>query len=531
MFEQAQQEAQHALIEHFRNEINGFHSITHSLPEIFMRRPFPASFNQANHYTAPNATTTATNTPQLEGSFAHKSISLQLMSAATDLSWVKVLSRGLSKKVINAQPQRAKDDAYKLIPEVLYEHEDLKAEVLTRKATAILQQALTPGSVLFTFPNKTFDHRTAAYRVIQEQISVNVQFRPLSLYHQKLNGDLLVEAKFDTFDDTKRAIHTGITYREVVYKATAAKDNSEGKLTHVQMTMVRMPNMSTLLEDLLRSLKYSGKVYQVKKYTIDGYFEGHHVSFMIDTAVKYTDAEGKAYEVQPLSRMLYLSAWDVYVPAMYKGAPPVCHFCRQSGHIRAACPTLAKRKCFKCHNLGHTARFCREEEKSFNEALEDYDARKTSQAATEPRAAHTHDNDNDPVPGESPTIQDILEQQQQLHAANTAAVAAKSTSSSKISTFSLDDEDNTSLGQSSEEMEVDPEALVRTANGSLASKHAPSSVSLFMQVDPQKPNATVSPGVSPLPVSFKTSTVPQRRHSTSSTSMSEAPMYQDAHRA
>ncbi|KAL7326113.1 hypothetical protein PS15p_208501 [Mucor circinelloides] len=454
------------------------------------------------------------------------------MSATTDLSWVKVLSRGLSKKAINAQaqPQRARDDAFKLIPEVLYEHEDLKAEVLTRKANATLQQALTPGSVLFTFPNKTFDHRTAAYRVIQEQILANVQFRPLSLYHQKPNSDLLVEAKFDIVEDTKRAIHAGITYKEVVYKATAAKDNSEGKLTHVQMTMVRMPNMNTFLEDLLRSLKYYGKVYQVKKYKIDGYFEGH-VSFMIDTTAQYTDDEGNAYEVQPLSQMLYLSAWDVYVPAMYKGAPPVCHFCRQSGQIRAACPTLAKRKCFKCHNLGHTARFYREEEKSFDEALEDYNARKTSHAAIDPRADHTNDSVNDPVPGESTSIHDILEQQKQLHAANTAAVAARSTSSCKISTFSLDDEDNTSLGQSSEEMEVDPEALVRTANGSLASKHVPSSVSLFMQVDPQKPIATVSPGGSPMPVSFKISIVPQRRHSTSSTSMSEVPMYQDAHRA
>ncbi|KAG1077132.1 hypothetical protein G6F42_025050 [Rhizopus arrhizus] len=149
--------------------------------------------------------------------------------------------------------------------------------------------------------------------------------------------------------------------------------------------------MNTFLEDLLRSLKYYGKkVYQVKKYKIDGFLEGH-VSFMIDMTVQYTDDadEGKAYyeEFQPLSRRLYhLSAWDVYVPAMYEGAPPVCHFCRQSGHICNACPALAKRKCFKCHDLGHTARFCREEEKFFDESLEDYGATKKSHAATEHRA-------------------------------------------------------------------------------------------------------------------------------------------------
>ncbi|GAN05021.1 hypothetical protein MAM1_0080d04489 [Mucor ambiguus] len=142
------------------------------------------------------------------------------------------LSRGMSKKVIHAQPQRAKDDHFKLVPEVLYEHADLKAEVFTCKATSILPQALTPGSVLFTFPNKTFDHRTAAYRLIKEQISPLVQFCPLSLYNQKANGDLLSEAKFDKAEDAKLAISQGITHQDIIYKANAAKDNSEGKLTH-----------------------------------------------------------------------------------------------------------------------------------------------------------------------------------------------------------------------------------------------------------------------------------------------------------
>lgn len=60
-----------------------------------------------------------------------------------------------------------------------------------------------------------------------------------------------------------------------------------------------------------------------------------------------------------------------------------------------------------------------------------------------------------------------LEQQKQLHAANTAAiVAAKSTSSgSRISNFSLDGDVNTSCGQCSEDLEMDPEALARTSSG------------------------------------------------------------------
>ncbi|KAL7316645.1 hypothetical protein PS15m_005722 [Mucor circinelloides] len=87
------------------------------------------------------------------------------------------------------------------------------------------------------------------------------------------------------------------------------------------MTMVRMPNMYTFLEDLLHSLKYYDKVYQAKKYNIDDFFEDH-ASFMIDTTVSCTVRE----EVQPLSRLFFLSSWDVYVPDTYRSAPPVCHF-------------------------------------------------------------------------------------------------------------------------------------------------------------------------------------------------------------
>ncbi|KAK4518753.1 ubiquinol-cytochrome c reductase core subunit 1 [Mucor velutinosus] len=448
------------------------------------------------------------------------------MATTTDLSWVTVLSRGLSKKVINAPQQRAKDDHFKLIPEVMFEHEDLKAEVLTRKATAILQQALTPGSVLFTFPNKLFVHRTTAYRLIQEQIAASVQFRPLSLYHQKSTGDLLVEAKFDSPEDAKRAINNGITHGDVVYKATAVKDNSEGKLTHVQMTIVRMPNMTTFLEDLQRSLKYYGKLYQIKKYTVDGFFEGH-VSFLIDTSVKYTDAEGHSYDVQPLSRMLYLSAWDVYVPATYRGAPPVCHFCRQSGHIRAACPILAKRKCFKCHKLGHTVKFCREEEKPFDEAIAEYES--SQRDHTDSYSVTPIDKDNEKEKGHraSPAINGILAQQLPSQPTTTDKLAGKTTElkSSQISTwFSADD--SQTWDQSPDVMEVDPQTLQRSPNGSDASKHAPLASSFHMHLDPKLSADNVSS-----PNDFQTDVPSLRRHSMSSTSMSQPTVYQDAHRA
>lgn len=56
-----------------------------------------------------------------------------------DLSWATVFSRGLAKKVINAHKRsKTTEDTFKLIPEVIYEDNQLKSEILTRKATSIL---------------------------------------------------------------------------------------------------------------------------------------------------------------------------------------------------------------------------------------------------------------------------------------------------------------------------------------------------------------------------------------------------------
>ena len=116
------------------------------------------------------------------------------------------------------------------------------------------------------------------------------------MYNQRPKDDLLIEAKFNVSSNSMEAVNRGIIVNGIVYKATVARDNSEGKLTHVQMTIVRMPNMETFLEDLMRSLKYYGKLYQIKKYTCDGFFEGQ-VSIMIDTNVRYIDKQGHAYDV------------------------------------------------------------------------------------------------------------------------------------------------------------------------------------------------------------------------------------------
>lgn len=83
------------------------------------------------------------------------------------------------------------------------------------------------------------------------------------------------------------------------------------------------------------------------------------MTITLDPSVSYTDDNGEQRSAQPLQRMLYLETWDTFTTASFKGAAPICYYCRQAGHIRNACPELAKRVCFGCGERGHTKRFCR----------------------------------------------------------------------------------------------------------------------------------------------------------------------------
>ncbi|CEP14345.1 hypothetical protein [Parasitella parasitica] len=183
------------------------------------------------------------------------------MTDNTGPSWATVLSRGLSKKVINTQTRRAvKAAKYQLVTEVLFENEDLKAEILTRKATAIIENAVDPNAVLFTFPKQTideFDHYVDVYVAISEQLgTTKVQYRPLGLWHHRQDGEFLLQATFESKEVALKAINDGVIFKEVVYKATAVKVTTPGRLPLVNMTIVNTPNMDTFLGDLMESMRY-----------------------------------------------------------------------------------------------------------------------------------------------------------------------------------------------------------------------------------------------------------------------------------
>ena len=208
-----------------------------------------------------------------------------------------VAAKEASRKVSTPQrPATNIDSSYKLVPNVVYED-----EIITRKETNIDQQAWIPGSVLFSFPSALFGHRTEAYGIIEEQISTAVQFRTLSLYRQRPGGDLNIEANFNHKEDALKAVGNGAIPSEVAYKTSFVKDSTvNGKLVYVQLAIVHMPNMGTFLADLMNSLSYHEKVYQVKKYKCCGHFEGQ-VSVLIDTSASHVNNGGKMCGPEPLT--------------------------------------------------------------------------------------------------------------------------------------------------------------------------------------------------------------------------------------
>ncbi|EPB84006.1 hypothetical protein HMPREF1544_09277 [Mucor circinelloides 1006PhL] len=79
-----------------------------------------------------------------------------------------------------------------LMGTILYEDDDLKGQTFltSKKAmTIIIQQFLLSSGSL-----------------IQEQISTDVEFRPLSLYDSRDDGSLLIEAKFANVDYGMKAM-------------------------------------------------------------------------------------------------------------------------------------------------------------------------------------------------------------------------------------------------------------------------------------------------------------------------------------
>ena len=277
------------------------------------------------------------------------------MATSDSVSWSQVVAKGARMRVITPT-RRARLSA--ISTDILFEDQEFTKQQMARKAAAIVRQALTPNSVLFSIPTTAFAHRSDIYKAIEAQIGPLEDVRPLSLYDVRARRDFLIEAKFADPLHNNAAIENGVTIDDVVYTASPSFVGAENPLIRVQLNLMQMGNSLAIKQGLLDSLRYYGKVYQIRRILDNGYFEGQ-LTITIDPSEGHTDEDGNFHKAQPLQRMMYLETWDTFAPATFKGAAPVCFYCRQAGHLRNACPELAKRVCFGCGITGHTRKYCK----------------------------------------------------------------------------------------------------------------------------------------------------------------------------
>ncbi|CDS13150.1 hypothetical protein LRAMOSA05328 [Lichtheimia ramosa] len=126
------------------------------------------------------------------------------MANSDPLKWSQVAAKGAGMRVIS--PTRIFDSNARLSSQILFEDPEFQNQQLARKAASIVRQALTPQSVLFSFPPTLFAHRTEAYKSIEDNIGPLAAVRPLSLYSIQSRGDLLIEAKFASHAHATKAI-------------------------------------------------------------------------------------------------------------------------------------------------------------------------------------------------------------------------------------------------------------------------------------------------------------------------------------
>ncbi|KAG2193940.1 hypothetical protein INT47_003510 [Mucor saturninus] len=264
------------------------------------------------------------------------------MSISPYTTWADIVAVGNGKKVLrHVHVSDETDSDFKLASTIIYEDESLEALILTKQALSIVNQQLTVGSVLFSFPATVFKHRVDAYNAIQSQCGRIHGVRPISYYGVPSDSNMLLEVKFKYDNGTTKAITSGVSVKDKTFKGFRTNFSDKNNLVHVKLSILHIPDQENFLEDLMTSLAYYGQILQIKEYSCGGYFEGQ-MSVNLNTGVGYTDEDDEYHSSVPLSNNLYLSEWDCFAASTSKGAPSVCHWCHVAGHIRSKCPELAR---------------------------------------------------------------------------------------------------------------------------------------------------------------------------------------------
>ncbi|KAI8087070.1 hypothetical protein BDF21DRAFT_335784 [Thamnidium elegans] len=196
-----------------------------------------------------------------------------------ETSWTTVVSRGLKTKVptpLQKVTTEGKRESY--TTSVLFEDPDIAAYTRSQQVNSILQTSLAPKAVVFEFPASIFSHHTDAYKIIEEQLGpVHCNgFNPISRRDPRPSGNLIISTEFEDTMTIAKAISTGVVIDNIQYRAIAYKDTGSDNtsLTRVNLSVYRLEGGNdVLLSGLLASLRYYGKVRQIKKVLCRNYFE------------------------------------------------------------------------------------------------------------------------------------------------------------------------------------------------------------------------------------------------------------------
>ncbi|KAI9280931.1 hypothetical protein BC943DRAFT_266978, partial [Umbelopsis sp. AD052] len=97
--------------------------------------------------------------------------------------WSEIVARRQSAKVPTAMQREERNSViYPTQQETLYEEENLADQMKAQRAASIIQQALHPDTVLFTFAANKFKDRSEAYKANETGIGAAKGFRPISMY-------------------------------------------------------------------------------------------------------------------------------------------------------------------------------------------------------------------------------------------------------------------------------------------------------------------------------------------------------------
>ncbi|KAI8327634.1 hypothetical protein BC941DRAFT_331896, partial [Chlamydoabsidia padenii] len=125
-----------------------------------------------------------------------------------------VVARGRmpTKRVPNVLARRDQfGNKERLEMKKIFEVEDIRQQMLARKATAILQNTLFSGAVLFEFKAEDFEHHTDAYMLVATAVGPIHGARPISKYGNQHRTDLIIEVQFKNKQDVEKAINIGFT--------------------------------------------------------------------------------------------------------------------------------------------------------------------------------------------------------------------------------------------------------------------------------------------------------------------------------